>query len=1318
MWKGHYREVGGAANGDRAWQPYSAVPHDHPVLSPSGTNRQVLSHAPQPTYTGQGSFPGHMKPPQPAVGQWPSLSSSDIGMQSFSTGMCVTASPGPGSQGVAPPRPASPALDGHLLSFPANRPNASSCLRGSRQNNYLAQRGLTARRIAFPGSPSSHQQELMQGPMSIGCRNTILRPRTQRDGLSPRTSRGSWSPLRFCSGNTLPDRLNDGTMCVAYVSPVNNQSPAGVGRDIVRSSASPRGRVRVPTRRSEGKAEGWLLPKSPRIQSPSSRRYELAAVAALVTPRVVPVPRLIPSPTNRVSSEEAPRLGDSSCCFPSSPMSRGDPPAFSEDSSYENALSEPARSGATHNHAFPWKDHSGEAYCPHSADPAYMHQRATMADSKGGYTLGKVAEQSGMSTFDRCEMRPTKSSASSAAPTSPTSGMQGTGEYGSACNMAIWAQGAEHGLGPMPASWNNRIPDFNGKNQEKDSSVAVPLSACSNAALEHANRGDATTRWLVGEGKLTLPPTLGDQTSPVRGGPSGVTRTDTSEYVVDGWSKSEAMANTFPVCISDPRNATEDRPRDSPGDPSVATAEQPLAAAFSQCHPTLPAAPGRFSSDPGSGNTMPVLNPRGESPLLSNDPSRNFNGFPCYPQQPVSSAAIESLLTASPLSTLSLPFQFMDFNERSGAALEGADPEECRVRALLQDLHRLQFHPNALKPRDVVFGSSFVSGRGGELQYQVIEEGSFGKVFAGSLARRPEQKVAIKVPVEAMLKTDPAGVVERFTNEWKILAACDHPGIVGLVGGVVHGPFDVWLVTNLVENGHDLHSRKYSRDPEIWREISPQAALSMCRQLASIVAYLHTPKPEAGKPVIVHRDIKPENVIVNDEWQIQICDFGDAEASADGRVSRVSGATWFYAPPELLQSSPVERAAGTFVGNPDADRGAGHVFEEPVFSEKWDIWSMGCVFHEMFGFQNPFHTYVSPTDPPESIYQKLKERAQQNALVPVIDSRIQGLAREIIAKCLNPDPEERPSADEVSRMWATADDLILQDVQLQVSGKSFHEQEVPKSVAAPQDAAEQREGQAAGRGANLIALPDAHNPRSVPDLFHQPHLLAGASEKGLLPNIPLMENDPAMRSGAQLQGTRLCLPYDNAFSTETRLPMTSCGTLPNDPNACSVARVPSAAPLSQDRTENRLSSAGKLVTAERCQHLGAYPTVAGEYSETHQQGLKYSVMQRNFGLEPAAPVGLDGHNQHMHAKRMDMQFVPQKGVAQEGTRMRMNAEPYLGPCAPDQCQASPAMKTTGGQRSVLGIGPEGAGVRHMGGDGFVSVPNLAVVSAASADFVC
>ncbi|CBZ53356.1 putative protein kinase [Neospora caninum Liverpool] len=1002
------------------------------------------------------------------------------------------------------------------------------------------------------------------------------------------------------------------------------------------------------------------------MQSPSSRRYELAAVAALVTPMVVPVPRLIPSPTNKVSSEQASRAIDSSCvCFPPSPVSRVHPHTVCRDRSSEETGAEPARSGAAHGHAFAWKEPAGQGGSPHFTVPVCPHPAASTADTRGEYAAGKLAERSVVSTFEHCELRAANGSASSAAPTSPMAVLHATGEYAPACTSATWSQCAARGPGPLPASTNNRLQETLGKNQETDPSVArVPRSACPDPALEQAD-AQYTTRLLV-EGKVPHP-LAGDQNCSIKGGLSAVSRVNTSENLFEAWSKSEAMTDAASVCLSDSKHAAQGFPWDSPGEPAALPAGYTLPASFSQWQENPPASPGWFAASPGNGEDVSVL------------PKHS-----------------------------------------------GADAEECRVRALLRELQQLQLHPTSLKPRDVVFRSSFTDGMRGELQYQVIEEGSFGKVFAGSLTRRPEQKVAIKVPVEAMLKVDPAGVMERFTNEWKILAACEHPGIVGLVGGVVHGPFDVWVVTNLVENGHDLHSRKYSRDPAIRREISPQAALSMCRQLASIVAYLHTPLPEAGKSVIVHRDIKPENVIVNDEWLIQLCDFGDAEASVDGRVSRVSGATWFYAPPELLQSSPVERAAGTFVSDPDTHgHGAGAAGQtgEPVFSEKWDIWSMGCVFHEMFGFQNPFHTYVSPTDPPESIYEKLKSRAQQNALVPAIDSRIQGLAREVITKCLNPNPEDRPSAEDVFRMWASADDLILKDVRLDVSGNLLHEREIPSSVSehqVPSGAEAKAEVAAPDRGSNLTTPPDARYPASAPDFFRQLQPFSGGTEPGLAPDERRFGGDPAMESAQLIQGSRLSLAYGDALSAGTGLPMGSCGALSTDCKSRSAVGPESRARLIAAPVENLLSCGRQTVAAERWSLSCAPPPFHRGSSESHQQRLRDSAEPRNFGFEPAAPVGPEGHIQHTQGKRAPVDVVTPGVVGEEGPRAAMNVDSYATSCAGDQGYARWGVKTTGGQRPILGSGPGGARVRSVGvgGDGFVSVPNLAVVSAASGDFVC
>ncbi|KAL8424281.1 hypothetical protein Efla_002899 [Eimeria flavescens] len=334
-----------------------------------------------------------------------------------------------------------------------------------------------------------------------------------------------------------------------------------------------------------------------------------------------------------------------------------------------------------------------------------------------------------------------------------------------------------------------------------------------------------------------------------------------------------------------------------------------------------------------------------------------------------------------------------------------------RFWQLMDVLAELQRGPTSLLSSSVTFDSVMLPG--GELQYALIEKGSFGRVFMGS---HHGSKVAIKVPVESMLRSDAAGVMERILNEWQILSLCEHPNVVRLVGGIVHGPFDVWLVTQLA-NGSDLHSRKYSRNPLVQRVITAENGLYMCRQLAAVVAYLHAPMP-GRKPVVVHRDIKPENVLIADDWSIQLCDFGDAEASLDGRVSRISGATWFYAPAELLRCSPVE----CMMSEPGA--------RLPSFNEKWDIWSMGCVFQEMFGFLNPMHVHISSRDSPNVIYQKLKAKAIAGSLVPGIAKEIQGIARTIISRCLDPNPETRPSAAEVVQMWSASDHEILKDIIL------------------------------------------------------------------------------------------------------------------------------------------------------------------------------------------------------------------------------------------------------------------------------------------------
>ncbi|BAM41287.1 uncharacterized protein TOT_030000550 [Theileria orientalis strain Shintoku] len=204
------------------------------------------------------------------------------------------------------------------------------------------------------------------------------------------------------------------------------------------------------------------------------------------------------------------------------------------------------------------------------------------------------------------------------------------------------------------------------------------------------------------------------------------------------------------------------------------------------------------------------------------------------------------------------------------------------------------------------------------------------------------------------------------------------------------------LASTTTPRGGATTSKLPSRTPRL---IPPSAALKMCHQLADALVYLHTPCP--GKGIVVHRDIKPENIIVDSEWNIKLCDFGDAFETSSGLISSVSGATWLYAPPELLLHPSISYP----------------------LTEKWDIWSFGCVVQEMFGYSGPFHHVVSMSDPPTVVCEKMVSAALRG-LVPNIPNQLAKTKMgALILQCLDPVPDNRPSALDIKLMLQNSDIL-------------------------------------------------------------------------------------------------------------------------------------------------------------------------------------------------------------------------------------------------------------------------------------------------------
>ena len=120
----------------------------------------------------------------------------------------------------------------------------------------------------------------------------------------------------------------------------------------------------------------------------------------------------------------------------------------------------------------------------------------------------------------------------------------------------------------------------------------------------------------------------------------------------------------------------------------------------------------------------------------------------------------------------------------------------------------------------------------------------------------------------------------------------DHPNIVQLREafrrrGVVYLIFE-YVRNNLLEV---LEKSPDGLDHEMIRTI--------IFQLLKGLAYLHSMN-------IIHRDIKPENLLIGDENELKICDFGFARVQKKNHKEPLTDyvATRWYRPPELLVGAP------------------------------------------------------------------------------------------------------------------------------------------------------------------------------------------------------------------------------------------------------------------------------------------------------------------------------------------------------------------------------------------------------------------------------
>ncbi|KAI4349867.1 hypothetical protein L6164_010413 [Bauhinia variegata] len=266
----------------------------------------------------------------------------------------------------------------------------------------------------------------------------------------------------------------------------------------------------------------------------------------------------------------------------------------------------------------------------------------------------------------------------------------------------------------------------------------------------------------------------------------------------------------------------------------------------------------------------------------------------------------------------------------------------------------------------------------------VLGEGGYGVVYRGKLIN------GTPVAVKKILNN--IGQAEKeFRVEVEAIGHVRHKNLVRLLGYCIEGIHRM-LVYEYVNNGNLeqwLHGAMRHHGYLTW-----EARIKILLGMAKALAYLH----EAIEPKVVHRDIKSSNILIDDDFNAKVSDFGLAKLLGAGKshvTTRVMG-TFGYVAPEYANTG--------------------------LLNEKSDVYSFGVVLLEAITGRDPVD-YGRPAHE-VNLVDWLKMMVGSRRSEEVVDPNIEvrpstrALKRALLTalRCVDPDSEKRPRMGQVVRM--------------------------------------------------------------------------------------------------------------------------------------------------------------------------------------------------------------------------------------------------------------------------------------------------------------
>lgn len=271
----------------------------------------------------------------------------------------------------------------------------------------------------------------------------------------------------------------------------------------------------------------------------------------------------------------------------------------------------------------------------------------------------------------------------------------------------------------------------------------------------------------------------------------------------------------------------------------------------------------------------------------------------------------------------------------------------------------------------------------------IVGRGSQSVVYHAQNATNPNNQVALKVLVNHGKTKSNQEINERLRKEALAMVAARHRYVIR------------------IEDFHSLDSlcylsMEYAPEGDLRRYVSTTGGKLPALQAERLFMQIVEALCAVHKSGIIHRDIKPDNILVLDDQEVRLGDFGTA-----------------ILPGDESSIEELRKGVGTF------SYMAPEVLEGIEYSESADIYSLAVTFYELLTGKHPF----------EGVPLMKQLTVRQNNNITPINKLVPNISPNFataIMKCLSYNKNERPRS---------ADDLL----EFMISGKG----DILKKTAAP-----------------------------------------------------------------------------------------------------------------------------------------------------------------------------------------------------------------------------------------------------------------------------